>query len=93
MLVSNHFISMEGGPDRDQPHEAFAADAGYVVGLCAHYEDFDKGPTEERQMPVRQVLTILYTQSALVLYKAPRTQTLQFYDLSVRGDTLLSEFR
>ena len=75
------------GPDSQQPHEAFAADAGYGIGLCSHYKDYDKCDDEEHQMPSRQVLTILYTKSALIMYKAPRKKALGFYDPPVRGGT------
>lgn len=75
------------GPDSQQPHEAFAADAGYGIGLCSHYKDYDKCDDEERQMPLREVLTILYTKSALIMYKAPRTKALGFYDPPSRGGT------
>ena len=36
------------GPDSQQPHEAHAADAGYGIGLCSHYKDYDKCDDEER---------------------------------------------
>jgi hypothetical protein len=78
------------GPDKDQPHEASAADAGYGEGLCSHYKDFDRCENEERQMPVREVLTILYTKNALIMYKAPKTQALEFYDPPSRGSTYFS---
>lgn len=68
------------GPDSKQPQEAFAADAGYGIGLCSHYKDYDKCDDEEHQMPSRQVLTILYTNSTLIMVKAPRKSALGYYD-------------
>ena len=71
---------LKGSSDLSQPREVSTAQAGYGVGLCAHYKDYDQCESEERQMPVRRFLTVLFTRSALLLYKAVSKEALEFYE-------------
>src|SRR5579871_4050211 len=40
---------LRGSSDLSQPREASAAQAGYGIGLCAHYKDYDQCESEERR--------------------------------------------
>ena len=71
---------LKGSSDLSQPREVSAAQAGYCVGLCTHYKDYDQCESEEREMPVRRFLTVLFTRSALLLYKAASKEALEFYE-------------
>lgn len=48
-----------------QPHQLSAASGGVGLGLCKHYEDFEKCKQEEKDLPYEQVLAISYTEDAL----------------------------
>lgn len=50
-----------------QPHQLSAASGGAGLGLCEHYEDFEKCKQEEEDLPYEQVLAISYTESALAV--------------------------
>jgi hypothetical protein len=71
---------LKGSFDFSQPREVSAAQAGYGIGLCPHYKDYDQCEREEGQMPVRRFLTVLFTRSALLLYKAASKEALEFYE-------------
>jgi hypothetical protein len=76
---------LKGSSDLEQPRENSAAQAGYGVGLCSHYKDYDQCESEEDQMPVRRVLTVLFTRSALALYEAAYKGALSFHGPSYHG--------
>ena len=63
-----------------QPHEASTAYAGYGLGLCSNYTDWNQCDEEEKQRPLQQVLTILYTKTAFVLYRDMLRGAYQYYE-------------
>jgi hypothetical protein len=48
-----------------QSHEASTAYAGYGLGLCSNYTDWNQCDEEEKQRPLQQVLTILSQRQPL----------------------------
>lgn len=67
------------GGVRSQPHEASTAYTGYSLGLCSNYRDWFECEKEEHQWPEQQVLTILYTKTASVLYWGISRSAYQVY--------------
>lgn len=62
------YVGLESLTDRSlqfQPHQLSAASGGAGLGLCEHYEDFEKCKQEEEDLPYEQVLAISYTEDAL----------------------------
>lgn len=72
-------LPTKNGRAGSPPHEASTAYAGYGLGLCSNYTDWFQCEEEEQQWPLRNVLTILYTKTAFVLYRDILRSAYQFF--------------
>lgn len=63
-----------------QPHETSGAYAGYGLGLCTNYTDYELCKIQDKALPVENTLTILYTRTALIATLYPMTTAWLSYE-------------
>lgn len=63
-----------------QSHGLQAAYAGYGLGLCEKYADYEACVEEEQQMPQRQVFAIDFTQNSLSVDMRSMTDTMYVFN-------------
>ena len=63
-----------------QPHEASATYVGYGFGLCKDYTDFDLCKIEEKELPHEHTLTVLYTQTFMIVVLYAMTTAYMYYE-------------